>query len=279
MSSTLYAWVNPLPSIIGFLDHTWVTDYPFINGQYPSIDKIPDGSKYWYFWGIYHSSGEGGKNHTPNGAIGSQSGDLKIASSLVKSNVAPPKFPGGPGSQDGSIIYYGIDGVCHMVSNQALFATGTDLVEPLRVTDANGYSLSSFFFTDYGLNTVDWDALVQKYAPSIRQPLDYFSEWLLSMEFSAKDVAEIVIVRVLAQESLMTLRTKVPNMSNTEIYLAIAAILLVALDSIKQVIGIDSFLKLFPSFKSFPATASDAAFWIDQDQLSDSVARNSRRKG
>ena len=145
MSNTLYAWANALSSA-PMLDHTWVTDYPFTNNEYPTIGDIPSGANYWYCWGIYHPSGDGGIQHNPNGAIGSADGDLAVATALVEPNTAPETSGVTDQPQNGAITFYGVDGVCHNVANQTLYATGTSSTEPIRVQDARGYDLSSFFY-------------------------------------------------------------------------------------------------------------------------------------
>jgi hypothetical protein len=43
-----------------------------------------------------------------------------------------------------------MDGVCHQLSNQILFATKTDSKAPLTVKDARGYWYSNFRYGTYG---------------------------------------------------------------------------------------------------------------------------------
>ncbi len=271
MSDTLYAWANPLTSPIGFLDHTWVTDYSIVGTDYKTIDQVPAGNNYWYCWGIYHPGGSGGVNHNPDGAIGSQTGNVTIAKNLVESMTEPIAFPGGDVPQNGAIYYYAVDGVCHMVANQVLFATGSENGDPLRVTEANGYSISSFFYGDYGLNTTAWDALVKEYAPTNKVPDDYFSHWLAQMDFDAAQVLGIFACREVAQEAFKDLHNKIPSLTIDEIYAAILLIIATAFAAVEKLVGSEGFLKLFPAFHNFPESSAEAAYWIDQDQFSRSM--------
>lgn len=262
MSTTLFAWANALSFPAAIFDHTFVTDYDFKNGQYPA--GPPAGDNYWYCWGVYHPSAD-------HGMIANQSGDGTIASNLVTSNVAPPAFPGGVGTQDGSIEYYGVDGVCHMVANQVLFATGSGTEEPAMVSKANGYRVSSFLYTDYGLNTSDWDSLKSQFAAGLPQPLDSFDLWVLTLGFSLGDIAEIAALRLAAHEALKLLRTKIPGMTADEAYAAIGATILGSIDALDKAIGWDNLQKLFPALKALPTSAEDAAFLVDKDQLAHSI--------
>lgn len=271
----LRAWANPL-SFAPFFDHTWVTDYPFTNNQYPSIGDIPEGANYWYCWGIYHPSGEGGVDHHPNGAIGEAAGNKDIATSLVTSNTPPPEQPGVPDQpQDGSITFYAVDGVCHNVANQVLFATGGEGVEPVRVREARGYDVSSFLYTNYGLNTSGWEELKSSYAPNIPEPGDDFSDWferVLGDEVTVKQVLAVAVVRTTAQLALQKLHREVQGMSAKEVMAAIGAIVLTALTAVYKILGVDHFHTLFPSFPQLPTSADEAVCWVDPAQLQESVA-------
>ncbi|GAB5416546.1 MAG: hypothetical protein Crog4KO_34160 [Crocinitomicaceae bacterium] len=262
MSTTLYAWANALSFPVALFDHTFVTDYDFTNGEYP--DGPPAGSNYWYCWGIYHPSAD-------HGNIAKLSGDDTIAANLVSPNIAPPAFPGGVGTQDGSIEYYGVDGVCHMVANQVLFATGTSTSEPALVTKANGYRLSSFLYTDYGLNTSDWDSLKNQFASGLPQAPDSFSIWLLTLGFTLEDMAEVEAERVIVHEALQLLRTTIGGMSPDEAYAAIGAIILTSLYALDKSIGWDNLQKLFPALNVLPSSPEEAAFVVDKDQLANSL--------
>ncbi|NWF38619.1 hypothetical protein F3F96_05685 [Mariprofundus sp. NF] len=118
----LFAWANPVTRL-NLVDHTWVTDY-----DVPPIHKSPppppDSNLYWWCWGKYHPDGTGGIGHPQHGAIGNASVDLSTASNIVEPNISP-KSPVKPNKGLGTIAYYGIDGVCHQVANQTLYATGS----------------------------------------------------------------------------------------------------------------------------------------------------------
>ena len=272
---TLYAWANPL-SFAPFFDHTWVTDYSFTNNEYPTIGDIPDGANYWYCWGIYHPSGSGGVNHNPNGAIGQAASDQTMATSLVTSNTPPPSQPGEPDQpQDGSITFYAVDGVCHNVANQVLYATGTSDTEPIRVKEARGYDVSSFLYTNYGLNTTGWNALKSSYAPDVKEPGDDFSDWfeqVLGEKVTLKQVLAVTVARAAAQLALQKLHQDVQGMTAKEVMAAVGVIVLAALTAIYKTLGSTDFHILFPSFPTLPSTAQEAVSWIDPAQLEESVA-------
>ena len=255
--SQLYAWANPLSDAPMF-DHTWVTDYT------PNQSSRPTGSNYWYCWGKFHST-------AGNGEIGQMTGDLSMAKSLVEPNVEPANLPGQIGSpQDGSITYYAVDGVCHNVANQVLYATGTSEVEPLRVQKAKGYHISTFFYTNYGLNNSAWNTLVKQYAPNVKIPSDDFIQWMdktLGDQISKTQLDELLLCRTAAQEGLEVLRSKVPNMTAHEVEAAVSAIFITAFDVVNKIIGPENFSLLFPSLESVPSSESEAMRWIDLDML------------
>jgi len=279
----LYFWANGMENVPDF-DHTWVTSYPFVNGQYATSKDIPAGGSYWYCWGCYHPSGDGGVDHNPNGAIGQADADLDLARRLVEANVAPPKPPIGSTTdpQDGSITFYAVDGVCHNVANQVLFATGSSSVEPQRVIEARAYHLSTFFYTNYGLNNSGWEALRQREAPSIKVPGDDFMAWFeatLGDNVSAGQVLAVKTARNLAQVALQELHGKVQGMTADEVWAAVGTILLTALLAVRKVLGDADFLALFPSLPRVPAIAEEALAWLDRDLLDRSVAHMHYRAG
>lgn len=274
---TLYSWAHGLSFAPNF-DHTWVTTYPFVNGQYKTIDDRPAGSSYWYCWGEYHDSGNGGVDHEPNGALDEAPADLAVAGRIVEANVAPPKPPIGStsDSQDGSITFYAVDGVCHNVANQVLFASGSATVEPQRVTDARGYHVSTFFYTNYGLNKSGWNALRKACAPSVTVPGDDFDAWFfatLGSKVGFERGLAVAGVRGAAHLGLRELHRHVSDMTADEVWAAIAGINLAALVGVEKILGKEDFLALFPAFAAVPATLEEAAAWIDRDRLKGSVER------
>ena len=79
------------------------------------------------------------RRHTrqPTGALGSQAGNLALARCLVQSNADSRSVP----AARGTIYVYGVDGVCHPLANQVIYATsGTRLT----VNKARGYFFSTY---------------------------------------------------------------------------------------------------------------------------------------
>lgn len=149
--TTLYAWVVPAYFSTSFVDHTWVTSYDNRTSTYPSIAAVRQaGQSFWYCWGSFHPKG-GAPTH-PDGFIGSQTGNLNLAHCLVEPN---QPSSGNPPAQ-GTIFTYGIDGVCHQLANQVLYATGQQGVPPLTVKAARGYAFSSYIYGTYGLQHAAW---------------------------------------------------------------------------------------------------------------------------
>lgn len=149
--TTFYAWVVPAYVSGSPVDHTWVTRYDNRTNTYPDIAAvIKAGQSNWYCWGSFHPKG-GAPTH-PDGFIGSQAGNGNLASCLVEPNL--PSSGNRPAQ--GTIYTYGVDGVCHQLANQVLYATGGPGVAPLTVKAARGYALSSFIYGTYGLQQADW---------------------------------------------------------------------------------------------------------------------------
>lgn len=146
-----YAWVVPAYISGSPVDHTWVTSYDNRVNPYPDIAAVKKaGQSNWYCWGSFHPKG-GAPTH-PDGFIGSQAGNGSLASCLVEANLPSN---GNPPAQ-GTIFTYGVDGVCHQLANQVLYATGKPGVAPLTVKAARGYALSSFIYGTYGLQQAAW---------------------------------------------------------------------------------------------------------------------------
>jgi len=149
MAITLWAWANKLPILTW--DHTWVTDYDNRVAPPTSIGQvIATGEDYWYCWGDFHSNGATPAH--PDGYVGSGLGDLALARCICESNL---DSRGNPPAQ-GTIFSYGIDGVCHQLANQVLWATKGTGAGPLTVRLARGYGTSIFFFGTYGRQVAAW---------------------------------------------------------------------------------------------------------------------------
>lgn len=154
-SVSLYAWAVPAWSSESPVDHTWVTSYDNQVHPYNAIaDVVVAGQSFWYCWGAFHPQGGTPVNLT--GALGQQVGNLKLAQCLVQANAESNTTPGARGT----IYTYGVDGVCHQLANQVLYATSDGAVPPLTVSKARGYPLSSYIYGTYGLQQAAWSAKV-----------------------------------------------------------------------------------------------------------------------
>jgi hypothetical protein len=149
-STMLYAWTVPAYFSESPVDHTWVTTYDNrANAYQTDADVVAAGQFYWYCWGSFHPAG--GTPINPTGFIGSQAGDLALARCLVLANADSGTTP----AARGTIFVYGVDGVCHQLANQVLYATGP-LLKPLTVRMARGYMASTFIYGTYGLQHTAW---------------------------------------------------------------------------------------------------------------------------
>lgn len=140
----LYAWATPAFVEGSPVDHTWVTSYDNNANPYPNLAAVVAAKEdYWFCWGSFHAQGR---------TLGSQLGDVVLARCLVQSNAdSSTTFPAR-----GTIFTYGVDGVCHQLANQVLYATGINGARPLTVANANGYSVSSAIYGAYGLQHAAW---------------------------------------------------------------------------------------------------------------------------
>jgi len=151
----LYAWAIPAWESESPVDHTWVTSYDNRINGYPTIDEVKGAHQFfWYCWGSFHAAG--GTPVDPDGALGQQAGDLSVAQCLVLPNVDSRTSL----AARGTIFVYGVEGVCHQLANQVLYATrdGASHAPPLTVCNARGYLLSSFIYGTYGLSHISWAA-------------------------------------------------------------------------------------------------------------------------
>ena len=102
------------------------------------------------------------RRHTrqPTGALGSQAGNLALARCLVQSNADSRSAP----AARGTIYVYGVDGVCHPLANQVLYATsGTRLT----VNKARGYFFSTYLYGTYGLQHAAWASKIASCSAAI----------------------------------------------------------------------------------------------------------------
>ena len=151
----LFAWAVPAIVQGAPVDHTWVTTYDNQLTPYPTDRAVASaGEDYWYCWGSFHA--RGGTPPRPTGLLGQQAGDLALARCLVQSNADSNVASGARGT----IFVYGVDGVCHQLANQVLYATGSGAA-PMTVRLARGYMASTFIYGTYGLQHAAWAAKVQ----------------------------------------------------------------------------------------------------------------------
>lgn len=152
--ATLWAWATPTPYADSPIDHTWVTDYDNRIDKPPQdiAEVIGASANYWFCWGAFHERGD--SPQVPQGYLGSSAGTSALANCLVTSNAPSAARK----STSGTIYLYGIEGVCHQLANQVLWATGSASHQPLTVGLARGYGASAFFYGTYGLQHHAWDA-------------------------------------------------------------------------------------------------------------------------
>lgn len=140
---TLYAWATPAFVRGAPVDHTWVTTYDNGANPLPNIQAVIAAKEdFWFCWGSFHAQGRG---------LGSANGDLNLARCLVVSNADCANVY----AARGTIFTYGVDGVCHQLANQVLYATGRG-GSPLTVAGARGYGASVAIYGTYGLQQAAW---------------------------------------------------------------------------------------------------------------------------
>jgi hypothetical protein len=147
----LYAWAVPAFATGSPVDHTWVTTYDNRADPYPNDTAVVTaGQFYWYCWGGFHS--QGGTPVNLDGFLARGPGDLALARCLVTANADPQIVS----AARGTIFTYGVDGVCHQLANQVLYATGAGGAAPFTVVNARGYMASTFIYGTYGLQHAAW---------------------------------------------------------------------------------------------------------------------------
>lgn len=153
--TTLYAWAVPAFTTGSPVDHTWVTTYDNRTQIFQTDAAVSAaGQSYWYCWGSFHPTG--GAPGNPTGFLGDQNGNLALAQCLVLANADSATTP----AARGTIFTYGVDGVCHQLANQILYATGAGSTSPLTVRLARGYTASTFIYGTYGLQHAAWAAKI-----------------------------------------------------------------------------------------------------------------------
>lgn len=163
--STLYAWVAPAFIDESWVDHTWVTDYDNRTILHQNIQTVAaHGGHYWTCWGKFRAVGR--STALVDGFIGSASGSLPLAECLCRANAYSKRDV----HARGTIFDYGIDGVCHQLANQVLWAAQAPNGTPLMVQQARGYSLSTGLYGDYGIDKQAWWQQMQRCTIRQRNP-------------------------------------------------------------------------------------------------------------
>lgn len=214
--ATLFAWATPLQGIESPVDHTWVTDYDNRAPGAPTdiAAVVKAAGNYWYCWGEFHAHSDSTEFH---GYLGSEPASAAVTRCICTSNAQTA--PDQPTS--GTVRAYGIDGVCHQLANQLLWATGSHSQPPLTVASARGYGASIFFYGTYGLQHDAWaarhaacskmppqrmhdDGVVRSGSPSGTD--DAFAEKataVLSRRVADNKLPALLVLRRQAQEKLL----------------------------------------------------------------------------
>ena len=140
---TLYAWATPISGAGNVVDHTWVTSFA-------AGSPCPPPQNYWFSWGSCH---ETGPNTTARPLV-AHAADLAVAKCICTSDLGEYLPPNSP--SHGGIDLYGVDGVCHQLSNRILWAATKGAGDPVTVEGAKGYAVSRWAFGVYGVNVAEW---------------------------------------------------------------------------------------------------------------------------
>jgi hypothetical protein len=206
----LYAWAVPAFTTGSPVDHTWVTTYDNRVHAYPDDRQVAAaGESYWYCWGSFHATG--GTPGNPTGFLGTQAGDVAMAQCLVVPNADTQHVV----AARGTIFTYGVDGVCHQLANQVLYATGIGSVPPMTVQGSRGYFASTFVYGTYGLKHRAWiDKIRSCGAPQVvsaaggvpmaGQPDEFEARARAVLEGDPDTLARLLALRVEAQRSIAT---------------------------------------------------------------------------
>lgn len=151
-----YGWTAPASLVGAVADHTWVTSYDNRTNPYASIGAVTSAHEdFWFCWGMFRA--RGGRPGNPTGFLGSQAGNRAFACCLV----APNLDSNANAPAVGTVFRYGFDGVCHQLSNQVLYATGSGSIAPMTVRRSRGYAASIFVYGVYGLQKAAWQNRIE----------------------------------------------------------------------------------------------------------------------
>ncbi|NQZ73982.1 MAG: hypothetical protein HRT60_13045 [Dinoroseobacter sp.] len=231
MSDTLYAWGQKIEGL-KIWDHTWVTNY-----EIPTTGETDE--QFWYCWGK--------KYDECRAQVGKGTGSVELANKVMPANerAYEGEPDGSPAINMGSIVYYGLDGVCHQTANQVLAATATASNEPARVADCHGYAITTFFYNTYGLNTGDWERLANGPLDGLKLAGDDFLERLKDKVPSDKQ-DRVIEIRETAQDWLRAKRDEVVQ-TPQNYYKDMQIHNLEVLGDLFEYLGYEDFKKLFPS--------------------------------
>ena len=154
---TLYSWANPIAGVGNIVDHTWVTSFA-------AGSQCPPPQNYWYSWGGCHETGPG----TAAKPLATHAADLAVAKCLCTSDLGEYLPPNSP--SHGGIDLYGIDGVCHQLSNRILWAATKGTGDPVTVEGAKGYGVSRWVFGMYGVNLAEWQQRIARCTAAAAPP-------------------------------------------------------------------------------------------------------------
>src|SRR5262249_15439495 len=150
-SIKLFTWARPVDLPGAPFDHTWVTTYDNRINVYNDVNAVlAAGESYWYAWGDFHP--QGGTPQNASGFLGDQLDNLETAQCIARANADCRNVA----AARGTIFAFCIDGVCHQLTSQILYAGKTIGMPPLTVKDARGYPQSSFIYGPYGLQENAW---------------------------------------------------------------------------------------------------------------------------
>jgi hypothetical protein len=218
-TQTLYLWANPIAGAGNLVDHTWVTNFP-------AGSPCPPPQTYWYSWGGCHETGPG----TTARPLASHAANLAVAKCICTPDLgeySPPESP-----THGGINFYGIEGVCHQLSNRILWAATSGTGDPVTVEGAKGYEVSRWMFGIYGTTTDDWQqriarcaaaaatasatpaphvmmAMMARIPKNLNEDLNVMMREKLGPQLSADKAARIVQIRGNVLERKSALETQV----------------------------------------------------------------------
>lgn len=174
---TLYGWRTPTDLIPG-TDHTWVTTYP---SPYDVAPELQD--HYWYCWGIAHPADTG----LPAEQICVGTADAQTALCIARPGYRHAwDVPGGIDWEVyAGIELYGVEGVCHQVSNRILYACSA-YGSPPTVSGSRGYRVSLWLYGTYGrIASIDWKKRRARCSALADEPLPTLIE-ALALDASGK---------------------------------------------------------------------------------------------